>query len=454
MEQEEHVMGTRRVFPLLMSMAIPPMVSMLIQSMYNIVDSFFVAKMGKDALTAVSLAFPMQNIVLAIAVGLGVGLNSSISRSLGAKDDAAIRSAAAHSTLLCGIHSALLVLAGLFLSKGFISMFTQEAAILQMGTEYCKIVICFSFGSMFHILIEKMFQSVGNMVVPMFMQALGAIINIILDPIFIFGKFGVPAMGVKGAAIATVIGQMTACLASVLLLWRNRAVTVSFKGFRWDGEMVKRLYAVGIPSAIMMALPSVLVSILNGILAALSESAVAVFGLYYKLQTFIYMPTNGLVQGMRPIVGFNYGAKKTHRLKAVLIWSVGVTAVIMLAGTLFAFLLPEQILLLFDADQEMLSIGVQALQIISCGFIVSTVGIILSGAFEALGKGGRSLTVSLLRQLLILPPLAFLLSKWIGLNGVWIAFPVSECIASIVALLLLRRMHLFPSSHNDRQSAQ
>lgn len=443
MGMDAHRMGTKRVLPLLMSMAVPPMVSMLIQSMYNIVDSFFVAKMGKDALTAVSLAFPMQNIVLALAVGLGVGVNSCIARSLGAKDEKAIRSCTAHGVLLCAVHSLLLIVIGLFLSGPFISMFTENEAVRVMGTQYSQIVICLSFGSLFHILIEKMFQSVGNMVIPMLLQGLGAIINIILDPILIFGKLGFPAMGVRGAAVATVIGQITACLAAVLLFRRSRAVPISFKGFRFDWKVVKSLYSIALPSSLMMAMPSLLVSVLNGVLVTISQSGVAVFGIYYKLQTFVYMPASGLVQGMRPIIGYNYGAKKYTRVKQTLIWSVAVTGAIMLLGTILSFAIPEQILLLFEADAEMLGIGVDALRIISCGFVVSTVGIIISGAFEALGKGGRSLTVSLLRQLLIIPPLALLFARFMGLNGVWATFPVAEMIAAAVAVILLARMRLF-----------
>lgn len=441
---KENKMGTKKIFPLLMSMAFPPMLSMLIQSMYNIVDSFFVAKIGKDALTAVSLAFPMQNIVLSAAVGLGVGLNSCIARALGAKDEKSIRSSASHGLLLCGIHSLLLVFIGLFFSKSFIGMFTKDAAILAMGAEYCQIVVCFSFGSLFHILIEKMFQAVGNMVVPMALQVLGAVINIILDPILIFGKFGLPAMGVKGAAVATVIGQITACLAAVLLFYKKKLIKISLREFHFDLSMVKRIYSVAVPSAVMTAMPSLLISVLNGILVSFSESAVAVFGLYYKLQTFVYMPASGLVQGMRPIVGYNYGAKKYHRLKETILYSIAVIAGIMLIGTALAFVIPEQILLLFEADEEMLGIGVDALRIISCGFVVSSVGVILSGAFEALGKGGRSLTISLLRQMVIIPPLSILLSKWLGLNGVWLSFPISEVVASLAALILLSQLRLFP----------
>lgn len=443
MIEKENVMGTKKVFPLLMAMAIPPMISMLIQSMYNIVDSYFVAKIGKEALTAVSLAFPLQNIVLSLAVGLGIGMNSCISRALGAKDKKSISSTATHSMILCGIQSVLLIVVGLFFSGTFISMFTQDPEILKMGTDYAQIVTVFSFGSLFHILIEKMFQSVGNMLAPMCLQALGAIINIILDPILIFGKFGFPAMGVRGAAIATVIGQITACLASVLLFCLKSEIKVSLRGFRWDFAVVKRIYAVAIPSSLMMAMPSVLVSILNSILVSFSQSAVAVFGLYYKLQTFVYMPANGLIQGMRPMIGYNYGAKKYHRLKTTLAFSMLVIGVVMFIGTAISLLLPDKVLLLFEADKEMLSIGTQALRIISCGFIVSTVGIVLSCAFEALGKGGRSLIVSLLRQLLIIPPLALVLSKVMGLNGVWLAFPIAEVIAAIAAVFLMARLHLF-----------
>lgn len=441
--EKENIMGTKKMFPLLMSMAIPPMVSMLIQSMYNIVDSYFVAQMGKDALTAVSLAFPLQNITLALSVGLGVGLNSVISRSLGAKDKQGITNAATHGVALTALHSVLLLVVGLFLSRSFISMFSNDANVIQMGTEYCQVVLCLSFGMQFHITIEKMFQAVGNMFVPMCLQGVGAIVNIILDPILIFGKYGFPEMGVKGAAVATIIGQMTACLSAVLLFSRNKEIKVNFKKFKLDFSMIKKIYNVGVPSAVMTAMPSVLVSVLNGILVSISQSGVAVFGLYYKLQTFVYMPSSGLVQGLRPIIGYNYGAKKYDRLKQAMKSAMLVAVVIMVVGTVLFVAIPDKILLLFKADSEMLQMGVPALRIISIGFIFSAVSVVLSGAFEALGKGIQSLAVTLLRQLIIVVLLSVVLAKVMGLTGVWISFPVAEVIAAVLAIVLMKRQHFF-----------
>lgn len=441
--EKENIMGTKKMFPLLMTMAIPPMVSMLIQSMYNIVDSYFVAQISKEALTAVSLAFPLQNIALALSVGLGVGINSVISRSLGAKDKNGITNAATHGLLLTAVNSLLLVLIGLFLSKPFIGMFNNDPETVRMGTEYCQVVICCAFGMQFHITIEKMFQAYGNMLVPMCLQLVGAIVNIILDPILIFGKFGFPAMGVKGAAIATVIGQMVACLSAVILFSRSKDIKISFKNFKLDFSMIKRLYSVGIPSAVMTAMPSVLVSALNGILTSISQSGVAVFGLYYKLQTFVYMPSSGLVQGLRPIAGYNFGAKKYPRLKEAIKDSMIVVGVIMAIGTVVFCAFPDKVLMMFNADAEMLEMGVPALRIISVGFIFSTVSVVLSGTFEALGKGISSLSVSLLRQLVIIVALSIVLSKFLGITGVWISFPIAEAIAAVVAIFLMRKQHFF-----------
>ncbi|WP_082020798.1 MATE family efflux transporter [Candidatus Soleaferrea massiliensis] len=437
MKEQENIMGTKRVFPLLMSMAIPPMISMLIQSMYNIVDSIFVAQMGEDALTAVSLAFPLQNLVLAVAVGLGVGLNSCIARSLGARKFDEVNRTATHGIVFTALHALLFVILGLVLIQPFIRMFTQDETVFSYACQYSYIVICFSFGSLFHINIEKMFQATGNMVMPMILQAVGAVINIILDPILIFGKFGFPQMGVAGAAVATIIGQITACVLAVILFARNSGgIHISLKGFKTDAGIAKRVYSVAVPSALMIAMPSILVSILNGILSAVSQTAVAVFGLYYKIQTFVYMPASGLVQGMRPIVSYNYGAGLQKRLYATLKSSLLVIGVIMLIGTGLFMLMPESILSLFNATQDMMDIGVPALRIISAGFLFSTVGVILSGAFEALGRGLQSLTITMIRQLILIPPLAILLMRPLGLAGVWMTFPLSELAAAIVAVFL------------------
>ena len=434
-----NAMGTRPVLPLLLSMSVPPMISMLIQSMYNVVDSIFVARLSQNALTAVSLAFPLQNLVLAVAVGLGVGLNACIARSLGAGDPEKANDAAAHGLVFTTIHALLFVLVGVFGTRPFLQMFTTDPEVLEMGCQYSYIVICLSFGSLYHIFIEKIFQATGNMVAPMILQGVGAIINIVLDPILIFGLFGLPAMGVPGAAIATVAGQMTACALAVALFVKGDCpVRIHMKGFRLKGAVAAQVYSVAVPSGLMVALPSLLVGMLNAILSAFSQTAVAVFGAYFKLQTFVYMPASGLVQGMRPIIGYNYGAGRRDRMHQILRSSLLVTGGIMLVGWLLFTLLPGPIMALFGADARMSAMGASALRIISLGFVVSTVGFVLAGAFEALGKGVQSLTVSMIRQLIVIPPLAWALSKPFGLAGVWASFPIAELLAAVVAVVLYR----------------
>lgn len=437
----ENPMGTRPVFRLLLSMAVPPILSMLIQSMYNIVDSIFVARISRDALTAVSLAFPLQNLVLSVAVGIGVGISAVISQSLGAKNTRAADAAAANGLLLTAVHAVLFILFGLLFAKPFIDLFTDDPAIYAMGCQYSLIVICFSCGNLFHIYFEKIFQATGNMLVPMVLMLIGALTNIVLDPILIFGLFGFPEMGVAGAAAATVIAQFVSCILSVAWFFlRPQPICLSLRGFRPDGGMIRRIYAIGIPSSVMMALPSVLVGLLNAILTPLSEAAVAMFGVYFKLQTFVYMPANGLVQGMRPLVSYNYGAGLHARMHRTVRLSLLTAGGIMAAGTLLFLLVPDALLRLFDADAEMLAIGIPALRIISLGFVISSVGVVLAGAFEALGRGGPSLAVSLLRQLLLIPPLALLLSRFWGLTGIWITFPAAELFAAAAAVLLYRRL--------------
>ena len=437
----ENPMGTRPVFRLLLSMAVPPILSMLIQSMYNIVDSIFVARISRDALTAVSLAFPLQNLVLSVAVGIGVGISAVISQSLGANNTRAADAAAANGLLLTAVHAVLFILFGLLFAKPFIGMFADDPEIYAMGCQYSLIVICFSCGNLFHIYFEKMFQATGNMLVPMVLMLIGALTNIVLDPILIFGLFGFPEMGVAGAAAATVIAQFVSCILSVAWFFlRPQPIRLFLRGFRPDGRMIRRIYAIGIPSSVMMALPSVLVGLLNAILTPLSEAAVAMFGVYFKLQTFVYMPANGLVQGMRPLVSYNYGAGLHVRMHRTVRLSLLTAGGIMAAGTLLFLLVPDALLRLFDADAEMLAIGIPALRIISLGFVISSVGVVLAGAFEALGRGGPSLAVSLLRQLLLIPPLALLLSRFWGLTGIWITFPAAELFAAAAAALLYRRL--------------
>nr|WP_296010417.1 MATE family efflux transporter [uncultured Blautia sp.] len=437
MEKKENIMGTKKVMPLLISMSVPPMISMLIQALYNIVDSMYVARVSEDALTAVSIAFPLQNLIIAVSCGFGIGLNSCVARALGAKDEREVTSAATHGFILSGFHWLLFVLMGIFVTGPFLQGFTNSPEIYEMSCQYTRIVLCFSIGSMYHLYAEKLFQATGSMVLPMIFQGVGAILNIILDPIFIFGWFGIPAMGVQGAAIATVASQIfAAVLSMVFFLKKCTAVRICLKGFRMEKTMIGKLYTVGIPSAIMMSLPSVLVAALNSVLAAFSATAIAVFGLYIKIQTFVYMPANGVIQGMRPIMSYNYGAGNRKRMKETLKASLEAAGVIMALGTLLFMAFPQMIMKLFDANEEMMSIGVPMLRMIAAGFLISTVGCVLSGAFEALGKGVQSLVVSLLRQLLVIIPLSMVLSRVMGIYGVWITFPIAELAAAVIGCIL------------------
>lgn len=442
MEEKRNPMGYKPMFPLLLSMAFPPMISMLIQSLYNIIDSIFVARLGENALTAVSLIYPLQNLSLAMSCGIGIAMNALIARYLGANNDKDASHVATQGIVMSLIHSFLFVIIGLFFIQPFVSMFTSSSQVIDYGTQYGFIVITFTFGSFIHLAVEKMFQACGNMIVPMIMQIVGAVVNIILDPILIFGYFGLPALGVSGAAIATIIGQMSACLLSIFLFSRyNTHIHISFHHFQLDLQVFRNLYSIAIPSGVMMCLPSVLVSILNGILAAVSQTAVTFFGIYFKLQSFVYMPANGVIQGMRPIMSYNFGAKQKERMNQALKCAGFTISFILVLGTLLFLGFTEFILSLFHANQAMLSIGIPALKILSLSFILSTFGILMSGVFESLGKGKESLMISLLRQFILTVPLSLCLISPFGLQGVWITFPLSELIASLFSFILYKRIY-------------
>lgn len=439
MEKNHDFMKSKPIFPLLLSMAIPMMLSMLIQSLYNIVDSIFISKIGTDAITAISLVYPLQNIIVSVGVGIGVGINSVIAVNLGAKDFENANKAATVGILLTALHAILFIIFGIFITKPFLSLFTDDAKTLEWACQYSYITLCLSFGSLFQMSMEKIFQAAGEMMATMFLLTSGCIINIILDPIFIFGKFGIPAMGVKGAAIATVIGQISA-LIFYIIVYKKKNIGIKMKKeyFCFDKKIIKQIYLIGIPSAIMIALPSILVGILNGLLITFSQIYVAVLGLYFKLQTFIYMPANGIIQGMRPIVSYNYGANEKERLKETVSKSLLLIICIMLIGTIAALVFPKQILTIFEAEDELIKGSIQAIRIISLGFIISSFGIVYSGTFEALGKGVHSLIISLLRQFIIIIPLGFILSRFLGVIGIWISFPISELIASLVSIILFK----------------
>lgn len=439
--REENKMAVRPVFPLLMSMAIPPMISMLIQSLYNIVDSMFVAKIGEDALTAVSLAFPVQTLIVACSVGIGVGVNSYISRSLGREDQEGADSAVAHGLLMAAFVAVLFIIAGQFLLEPFFRLFSDDPAILADAITYTNICLTFCAGSFIHICIEKVFQSTGSMIFPMLLQALGAITNIILDPIMIFGLFGFPAMGVKGAAMATVIGQHTAMLASLLVFLLGKfAVRLDLRNFHFSWKMIRDIASIAIPNSCMNALGSVLVMGLNSILIGFSNTAVSLFGIYYKLQTFVFMPASGLTQGAMPIMGFSYGAGNGKRLQHTLSISLRVCFVIMAVGCVLFMAAPEWLLGLFDASEEMLAIGVPALRIISVSFLPAAIGFILPTMFQSMGQGGYSLIVFLLRQLVITLPAAAILSGPFGLTGIWASFILAESVAAGAAFLFYEKL--------------
>ncbi|MGI6124916.1 MAG: MATE family efflux transporter [Acetivibrionales bacterium] len=442
MEQiKENKMGHTPIFRLIISMSLPSMFSMLIQSLYNIIDSMFVAQICEDALTALSLAFPVQLLMISVAVGTGVGVNSLISRRLGEGRHDEASNAASHGLVLSFISWLPFALIGLFFTKPFFEAFSTNLAVVEMGCEYLSIVTVFSLGVFIQISFEKTLQATGNMIYPMISQLIGAITNIILDPIMIFGLFGFPELGVGGAAIATVIGQIFGMLFCVLIIYKkNHDVHITLKRFRFRGKIVKEIYQVGLPSIIMQSIASVLIGILNAILGTLSETAIAVLGAYYKLQSFIFMPVFGLTQGVMPVMGYNFGAKNKKRLIDTLKVGLLVAVAIMAFGTSIFMFVPDKLLMIFNASEEMLLIGMPALRIISLCFIPAAVGIMFSTLFQALGAGIYSLIISVMRQLIFILPAAYLLSK-IGLNFVWYSFPIAEVFSFIASILLFRRVY-------------
>jgi putative MATE family efflux protein len=421
-------------------MAVPAMLSMLVGALYNVVDSYFVAKISENALTAVTLAFPIQMLLIAVAVGTGVGINSLVSRRLGEDRKEEADSAATHGILLGIANWVLFAIFGLFFARMYIQAFTNQKEIIEMGTKYLSIACVFSIGVCIEINIEKTLQATGNMIYPMISQLIGGVTNIIINPILVFGLFGAPRLGVTGSATATVIGQTLAMLFAMFIIFtKDHAVKINFHHFKINWETVKNIYVVGFPSIIMQAIGSVMVMGMNLILIAFNDTAVAVFGIYFKLQSFIFMPVFGLNQGVMPIMGYNFGARKRQRLLSALKIGSVIALCIMAFGTLMFWLFTDKLLLLFSASQQMLEIGVPALRTISLCFLPAALGIMFSITFQAVGDGFKSLLISVLRQLVVLLPAAYLLSK-ISLPAVWYAFPIAEvisCTASIFFFMSL-----------------
>lgn len=438
-ELRENKMGTKAMFPLIMSMSLPAMFSMLIQALYNVVDSVFVARFSQKALSAVSLAYPLQMIMISFCVGTAIGVNSLIARRLGARMKDEADSAATHGIVLAFATWLLFLVIGLLFSGRFIALFTADETILTYGRQYLSIVLCVSFGMMVSVMGEKILQSTGNMIIPMLSQLLGAVINIIFDPLLIFGLWIFPKMGVVGAAVATVFGQICSMTFLLVVLFaKKHEVKITFKGFRFRKNIVKDIYTVGFPAIIMQSIGSVMVSGINAIISmsgvsvALSETNINTFGAYFKLQSFVFMPVFGLNQGVSPIIGYNFGARNKKRMYAALSWGVLIALIIMSVGLLLFQIAPGWLLSLFDADQMMMTIGIPVLRIISISFVFAAVGIMFSSLFQATGYGLYSMIMSFSRQLVVLLPVAFLLSK-IDLSVMWYAFPIAEAASLIVA---------------------
>lgn len=434
----ENKMGTMPVNKLLLSMSLPMMLSMLVQALYNIVDSIFVAMISEDALTAVSLAFPMQTLMIALGGGMGVGVNALLSKSLGEQDYDRVNSAAKNGIFLAGINAIIFLVLGLTVVRPFYEAQTDNRFIIEYGVDYLTIVCCCSFGIYTQFIFERLLQSTGKTKLAMVTQLIGAITNLILDPIFIFGL----DMGVSGAAIATVIGQIFAGIAAIIMNVKyNYEIKLDFKNFRPSGRIIGRIYKVGVPSIIMQSIGSVMTYGMNQILMAFSSTAAAVFGVYFKLQSFIFMPIFGFNNGMIPIIAYNYGAQNKKRMVDTIKLSMVYAISIMCFGTLIFNVFPKPLLMLFGASEHMLSMGIPALRIISLHFLLAGFCIIGGSVFQALGSAVYSMITSICRQLIVLLPAAYLLSKLGNVNYVWFAFPIAELMSVVMTTIFLIRIN-------------
>jgi len=423
-------------------MGFPIMLSMMIQALYNVVDSIFIARVGEDALTAVSLAFPIQMLMISVGVGTAIGVNSLLSRRLGAQQHKEASSVAVHGLFLSVVIWIFFAIFGAILTPFFFQLFTDSPEIIKMGQDYLIICTTLSLGIFGQLVCERIMQGTGNTIHPMITQGVGAIINIILDPIFIFGYLGFPAMGTAGAAIATVIGQWVAMgLALFFMIRKTTELNFKFKRFRPKFRTIKEIYEVGLPSSIMQSIGSVMTIGMNTILIAFSATAVAVFGIYFKLQSFIFLPVFGLTAAMISIVGFNYGARNKERIARTIRHAVLIATGMMLLGILIFQTIPALLLRLFDASPSMLDIGIRALRIISIHFPLAGIAIILSSSFQAIGKGFYSLIISIVRQLGVLLPAAYLLARIWGLDAVWFAFLASEVASLLLAIIFFIKIY-------------
>ena len=437
---DQTYMRKQPVLKLILSMALPMVISMMVSSLYNIVDSFFIAKISEDAMTALSLVYPVQNLINAVMIGFGIGINAVISFYLGAQNKKMADRAATQGMLLGTIHGIGFMILGIAIMRPFLRMFTSNAQIIEYGVRYSKIVFLFATALSWQLVFEKTFQAVGRMTASMTAMLGGCITNIVLDPMLIFGIGIFPDLGIRGAAIATGIGQTVSLLVYVIIyILRPMPVRFTRKCMKPEKTLCLKMYSVGIPASLNMALPSLLISALNVILAAFSQTYVFVLGVYYKLQTFLYLPANGVVQGMRPLIGYNYGAGEHKRVKKIYSTATIIVLIIMCAGTAICLGIPDKLIGLFTTNANTISAGAKALRIISAGFIVSSVSVTASGALEGLGKGLPSLVISVFRYAVIIIPVAFILSRIYEVNGVWWSFGVTELVTAFISYIIYKK---------------
>lgn len=442
--KEENKMGTMPVGKLIFNMSLPMMVSMLVQALYNIVDSIFVAKLSENALTAVSLAFPLQTLLIAVGAGTGVGMNALLSKSLGEKNFKKANDTAANAAVLYILSYILFLILGFSVVKPFYlsQIGNADVEIMEMGIEYLSTVMIFSFGLFTQFFFERLLTSTGRTIFSMTSQLTGAVTNIILDPILIFGLFGAPKMGVTGAAIATVIGQCVAGIVAAACNHKyNHDVKLSFKGFKPDLKIIGTIYAVGVPSIIMQSIGSIMTYCMNRILIEFSSTATAVFGVYFKLQSFFFMPVFGLNNGITPIIAYNYGAKQRKRMIHTIKLSMAVAFCLTFVGFIAFEAIPQVLLGMFNSSRQLLEIGIPALRIIGIHFLIAWFCIVAGTVFQALGKAVFSMIVSIMRQLFVLVPAAYILAKVGGLHAVWWSFPIAEIISLAVSLTFLIRIY-------------
>ena len=448
LSEPENIMGTMDVNPLLIKLSIPMMISMLVQALYNVVDSIFVARVSENALTAVSLAFSLQNLMFAVGIGTGVGVNALLSKSLGEKNQYRANKTAENGLFLALCSYLVFLVLGLTVVRPYFYAQTADADIAEQGIRYLTICCVLSLGMFMQVMNEKLLAATSRTTLSMISQLVGAIVNIILDPIFIFGYCGEALSGTTGAALATVIGQFCGAGVSFYLnLRKNPDIQLDFKGFRPSAEAIKRIYVVGLPSIAMQCVGSVMTFFMNQILMAFSATAVAVFGVYFKLQSFVFMPVFGLNNGTVPIIAYNYGAGKPDRIMGTIKLAAVYATTIMLCGFAVFQLMPDKLLMIFSASDTMLSIGIPALRIISISFLFAGCSIVCTSLFQALGHGMLSLWISVFRQLVVLLPVAFIFARIGGLHTVWFAFPIAEAFAIIfsgVCLVHVYRKEIIP----------